>query len=173
MTRPGWDRYFMNIAHEVGKRMTCDRVSRGIGAVLVANQCHIIGTGYGGSPPGAPHCDEVGHLMVNGHCVRTIHAEVNALAHCARHGVATAATTLYVTTQPCFNCAKLLVAGGVQQVIFEDLYHHLDETARVLELEKAVDIRFYRLTLRDERWPLHDSRSEGVQYLFRAVDGTV
>ena len=82
--RPDWDSYFMKIANAVSERSTCDRAQ--VGCVLVLEK-RILTTGFNGSPTGQPHCDEVGHLMVEGHCVRTIHAETNAIIQAALHGV--------------------------------------------------------------------------------------
>src|SRR3989344_2894887 len=83
--RPSWEEYFLNIATMVASRSTWER--RRVGAVVVKNK-NILSTGYNGSSRGLPHCDEVGHELVAGHCVRTIHAEANALVQAARHGTA-------------------------------------------------------------------------------------
>ena len=83
--RVSWDEYFMRIAKEVSTRATCSR--KLVGAVIVSNDRHILSTGYNGSIPGTPHCDDVGHLMENSHCVRTCHAEANAVSQAARNGV--------------------------------------------------------------------------------------
>ncbi len=82
--RPSWDDYFMSITFQVAKRSTCDRAQ--VGAIIVKDR-RILTTGYNGAPAGLPHCDEVGHLMINGHCVRTLHAEQNAIIQAALHGV--------------------------------------------------------------------------------------
>jgi len=99
--RPEWDSYFMKIAYAVSERSTCDRAL--VGCVLVLDK-RILTTGFNGSPAGQPHCDEEGHLMVDGHCVRTIHAETNAIIQAALHGVSTKGATCYVTHLPCINC---------------------------------------------------------------------
>lgn len=88
--RPDWDSYFMKIAHAVSERSTCDRAF--VGAVLVLDK-RILTTGFNGSPAGQPHCDEIGHLLVDGHCARTIHAETNAIIQAALHGVSTRGST--------------------------------------------------------------------------------
>ena len=82
--RPEWDIYFMKIAHVVALRSTCDRAF--VGTVMVLDK-RILTTGFNGSPAGLPHCDEIGHLIVDGHCVRTIHAEANAIIQAALHGI--------------------------------------------------------------------------------------
>jgi len=117
--RPSWDEYFMRIASEVAQRSTCDRAQ--VGAVVVKDK-RILTTGYNGSPRGLPHCSEAGHLMVDGHCVRTIHAEQNALLQGALHGVALAGGTVYVTHQPCLNCAKMIINAGIVRVVFTRAY---------------------------------------------------
>ena len=75
--RVTWNEYFMAIAEQVASRSTCDR--KHIGAVIVRDKT-ILSTGYNGSLRGSPHCDEAGHDIENGHCVRTVHAEANAVA---------------------------------------------------------------------------------------------
>lgn len=103
----------------VAKRATCTR--RQVGAVLVRDK-RIITTGYNGSPPGMPHCTDVGCRMHEGHCIRTIHAEQNAIVQAALHGVSTQGATCYVTATPCVTCAKLLVAAGIVRVVYGEKY---------------------------------------------------
>lgn len=118
--RPSWDEYFMTMARDfVSKRATCLR--RKVGAVLVRDK-RILTTGYNGSPPGMPHCTEVGCQMVDGHCVRCIHAEQNAIVQAALHGISTKGATCYISAAPCIHCAKLLVAAGVVRVVFGEDY---------------------------------------------------
>ncbi len=117
--RPTWNEYFMNIAHEVAKRSTCERAQ--VGAVIVRDK-RILTTGYNGSPRGLPHCTEVGCLMENGHCVRTIHAEQNAIIQAALHGVITEGAIIYVTHQPCFNCAKTIINAGISEIVYDKEY---------------------------------------------------
>ncbi|WEV36710.1 deaminase [Lactobacillus sp. ESL0677] len=115
-----WKQYFMMQALVIAQRSTCDRAL--VGNVLVKDN-RIIGTGYNGSVTGAPHCDDVGHQLVDGHCVRTIHSEMNSLIQCARNGVSTDNTEIYVTHFPCYNCAKSLVQAGVKKVNYYFDYH--------------------------------------------------
>lgn len=115
MTRPTWDAYFLQLAAMAAARSTCDRAN--VGAVLVRDR-RILATGYNGSPSGMAHCDEAGHWMVDGHCVRTIHAEQNAILQCAITGVSTVGATLYCTHNPCRHCAKLLVQAGVIRIVY-------------------------------------------------------
>ena len=117
--RPDWDSYFMKIANAVSERSTCDRAQ--VGCVLVLDK-RILTTGFNGSPAGQPHCDEVGHLIVEGHCVRTIHAETNAIIQAALHGVSTKGATCYVTHYPCMNCAKALVNAGISRLVYSNPY---------------------------------------------------
>lgn len=134
MSRPSWPSYFMEIAHVVSKRGTCDR--KRVGAILVVNN-HIVSTGYNGSIPGLPHCDDVGHDMKDGHCVRTMHAEANAVAQAALLGRSLKDAALYCNTFPCWNCYKLLATAGVTEVYFDDEYRK-DE--RVVEAAKATGV---------------------------------
>ena len=117
--RPEWDTYFLRIAQVVGERSTCDRAH--VGCVLVVDK-RILTTGYNGSPTGQEHCDDVGHLLVDGHCVRTIHAETNAIIQAALHGVSTKGATCYVTHYPCLNCTKALINAGIIRLVYETAY---------------------------------------------------
>ncbi len=123
--RPSWDEYFMDIAFTVATRSTCDRAH--VGAVLVRDR-RILATGYNGAPAGLPHCDEAGHLMIDGHCVRTLHAEQNAIIQAALHGINTEGATAYVTHQPCLTCAKMIINAGVRRVVYAGNYP--DENSR-------------------------------------------
>ena len=123
--RPDWDSYFMKIALAVSERSTCDRAF--VGCVLVREK-RILTTGFNGSPAGQPHCDEDGHLMVEGHCVRTIHAETNAIIQAALHGISTKDATCYVTHFPCINCTKVLINAGITRLVYGNSYR-IDENA--------------------------------------------
>ncbi len=123
--RPTWDSYFINIALAVAERSTCDRAQ--VGAVLVRDK-RILTTGFNGSPSGLPHCDTAGHLLVDGHCVRTIHAETNAIIQAALHGVSTKDATCYVTHFPCINCTKTLINAGIAEIVYLNDYR-IDDNA--------------------------------------------
>jgi dCMP deaminase len=123
--RPDWDSYFMKIAYAVSERSTCDRAF--VGSVMVLEK-RILTTGFNGSPKGQPHCDEIGHLMVDGHCVRTIHAETNAIIQAALHGVSTKGATCYVTHFPCISCTKAVINAGIDRLVFSTAYR-IDENA--------------------------------------------
>ena len=132
--RPDWDSYFMKIAYAVSERSTCDRAF--VGSVLVLEK-RILTTGFNGSPSGQPHCEEIGHLMVDGHCVRTIHAETNAIIQAALHGVSTRGATCYVTHFPCINCTKALINAGITRLVYNSAYR-MDENA--LDFLKMAEI---------------------------------
>ncbi len=109
----------MNIGREVATRATCDR--KHVGAVIVREKI-ILATGYNGSIRGLPHCDEVGHLMEDGHCVRTVHAEANALVQAARNGVGIDGSAIYVTASPCWSCFRLIANAGIVRIVFGEFY---------------------------------------------------
>lgn len=143
--RPSWDEYFLEIAKLVGTRGTCDRGRNG--AVIVKNK-RILTSGYVGSPMGMPHCDEAGHLMsdvvnpdgsISKHCVRTLHAEQNAIIQAALHGISTDGSTLYVKFEPCFTCAKMLINAGIKRVVCQKKYHAADLTRKFFN-EAGVEI---------------------------------
>ncbi len=117
--RVSWHDYFMNIARQVATRSTCDR--KHIGAVIVRDKT-ILSTGYNGSLRGAPHCDETGHDMENGHCMRTVHAEANAVAQAAKHGIMIDNAELYVTASPCLTCFKLVANAGISVIYYLEFY---------------------------------------------------
>ena len=134
-TRGSWNDYFMAIANEVATRSTCDR--KHVGAVIVRDKS-ILATGYNGSVRGLPHCDDVGHLMEDGHCVRTVHAECNAVAQAARNGVRVDGAGIYVTANPCWGCFTLLVNAGIVAVYFGDTYRI--GGSRIFEAAKALGV---------------------------------
>jgi len=132
-TRKPWDQYFMDIAQMVATRATCDR--KHVGAVLVRDRI-ILSTGYNGSIRGMPHCDEAGHMMENGHCVATIHAEANAILQAARNGVRTDECDIYTTASPCWPCFKLIANSGMKRIVFGEFYR--DE--RIFEVAGKIGI---------------------------------
>lgn len=138
MSRLPWDEYFMGLAKLAAVRSTCPRAS--VGCVLVLDR-QVIATGYNGSAPGMPHCDDEGCEMVASHCVRTIHAEVNAVGQAAKRGIATEGATAYVTHTPCIHCQEVLVSAGVKQVIAEERYGDTELFPRIREL-KGLSITY-------------------------------
>ncbi len=123
LPRVSWDEYFMSIAVQVATRATCDR--KHVGAVIVRNRT-ILSTGYNGSPRGLPHCDDVGHEMkdMGGRqsCIRTVHAEANAITQAARTGTAIEGAELYTTASPCYDCLKMIVNSGIKKVVCLEFY---------------------------------------------------
>ncbi|MGO2673530.1 MAG: deoxycytidylate deaminase [Lactobacillus delbrueckii] len=115
-----WKQYFMMQALVIAQRSTCDRAL--VGSVLVKDK-RILSTGYNGSVSGQDHCDDVGHQLVDGHCVRTIHSEMNSLISCAKNGVSTDDMEIYVTHFPCYNCTKHLLQAGVIKINYYFDYH--------------------------------------------------
>jgi len=108
------------------ERATCPRMHCGC---VIVKERYVLSTGYNGSLPGLDHCEDVGCLVVDGHCVRTNHAEMNALAQAAKHGVSLDGSTAYVTNLPCTTCAKALIAAGIRRVVvFSDYHGTLAET---------------------------------------------
>jgi dCMP deaminase len=137
--RPTWDEYFMEVADTVSKRATCDRGKSG--CVIVRNK-QILVTGYVGSPKGLPHCDEAGHLMKKvvhedgsstDHCVRTVHAEQNAICQAARLGISLEGSTLYCRMTPCRTCAMMIINCGIVRVVCERKYHAGSESEKMFK----------------------------------------
>lgn len=133
--RTGWDRYFMDIAEQVSSRATCKR--KLVGAVLVRDRT-ILSTGYNGSVKGMAHCTDVGCMMEEGHCVRTVHAEANAIIQAAKNGVSINGATIYTTASPCWWCFKLIVNSGVERIVFGELYR--DHRIKKFAFEARVSL---------------------------------
>lgn len=140
--RPSWDQYFLKVAMLVSERATCPRMH--CGCVLVRNK-RILATGYNGSIPGGEHCNDVGCWIVDNHCIRTIHAEMNAILQCSVHGVSTKGATAYVTNMPCTNCSKALIAAGIKEVVIFSDYH--DTQAE--EFFKMSKVKLRRIKMPD------------------------
>lgn len=136
--RASWDQYFMDIARQVATRATCDR--KHVGAVLVRDRT-ILSTGYNGSIRGLPHCDEVGHLMENGHCVATVHAEANAIIQAAKNGVGIDGATIYTTASPCWPCFKLIANSGCVRIVYGEFYRD----PRIFEFATKLGIELFGL----------------------------
>lgn len=123
--RLSYDSYFMKIAEVVASRSSCNR--KNVGAVIVVNKT-LVSTGYNGAPRGMPHCDDpgVGHLLVEmggrASCVRSVHAEVNAIAQAARTGVRVEGGTLHTTASPCYECLKVIINAGIIKVVCKEFY---------------------------------------------------
>lgn len=138
-SRVDWHTYFMNIARQAATRSTCDR--KHVGAVIVRDKT-ILSTGYNGSIRGMPHCDDVGHIMENGHCVATVHAEANAIIQAAKNGAKIEGAELYTTASPCWNCFKLIANAGIVAVYYGEFYRDERSLAIAGQLGiKLVDLR--------------------------------
>jgi dCMP deaminase len=138
--RPSWDEYFMEIANTVAKRATCDR---GRSGCVIARDKQLLVSGYVGSPKGLPHCDEVGHQLkkmihedgsITQHCVRTVHAEQNAICQAAKLGISLQGATLYCRMTPCRTCAMIIINCGIVRVICEKKYHAGAESEEMFKL---------------------------------------
>jgi dCMP deaminase len=138
--RPSWDEYFMGLVEEVARRATCDR---GRAGCIIVKDKRIMATGYVGSPPGLPHCDEAGHLLrrvidedgtERQHCVRTTHAEQNAICQAARYGIPLDGGTLYCKMEPCRVCAMLIISVGIRRVVARRRYHAAQDTREMFRL---------------------------------------
>ncbi len=137
--RPSWDDYFMEVANSVAKRGTCDR---GRSGCVIVKDKQLLASGYVSSPTKFPHCDDVGHKMkklthedgkVTQHCVRTIHAEQNALVQAAKKGISVDGGTLYIKMTPCRVCTMLLINAGIKRVYCEYKYHDGRESERMFK----------------------------------------
>lgn len=147
-TRPSWDEYFMEICRTVAKRATCDR---GRSGCVITKNNRILVTGYVGSPAGLPHCDEVGHQLkkmvhedgaVTQHCVRTVHAEQNAICQAAKNGISIDGATLYCKMTPCRTCAMLIINCGIKRVVCEKRYH---DSADSLAMFQQAEVEIVHL----------------------------
>ncbi|MDR3192921.1 MAG: cytidine/deoxycytidylate deaminase family protein [Treponema sp.] len=137
--RPSWDEYFMEVCEAISKRATCDR---GRSGCVIARDNQILVTGYVGAPAGLPHCDEVGHQLkkmlhedgsITTHCVRTVHAEQNAICQAAKRGIAIGGSTLYCRMTPCRTCAMLIINCGIVRVVCQRRYHDAEDSEKMFE----------------------------------------
>ncbi len=133
--RIDWDQYFMIQAALLASRSTCNRLS--VGAVLVRDK-RIIAGGYNGSVAGDAHCIDEGCYLRDGHCVRTIHAEMNALLQCAKFGVSADGASIYVTDFPCLQCTKSLLQTGIKEINYIRNYHNDDYAMKLLKLKNVA-----------------------------------
>ena len=145
--RPSWDDYFLEVAHVIAKRATCDRGRVGC---VIARDRQLLVTGYAGAPAGLAHCDEVGHQMKTmvhedgretQHCVRTVHAEQNAICQAAKLGIAIGGATLYCRMTPCRTCAMLIINCGIVRVVCERKYH-AGEESEVMFRQAGIELEY-------------------------------
>lgn len=153
--RPSWDQYFLGMANYVGSRATCDR---GRSGCVIVRDKRVISTGYVGSPPGLPHCDDVGHdmhMVINEdgtkseHCIRTIHAEQNAMIQAARFGVSLEGATIYCKMTLCHVCAKLAISAGIRRIVAEQDYH---ASKRSQEMFKKSGVKLEIINKKTEKY---------------------
>lgn len=146
--RPSWDEYFMELANAAAKRATCDR---GRSGCVIVKDKQILVTGYVGAPTGLSHCDEVGHLFKKTihedgnetmHCVRTVHAEQNAICQAAKRGISLDGATLYCRMTPCRVCAMLIINCGIKRVVCEKKYHAGVESEEMFN-QAGIEIEFF------------------------------
>lgn len=145
--RPSWDEYFMEVCNSIAKRATCDRGRVGC---VIARDNQILATGYAGAPSGLPHCDEAGHQLkklvhedgtVTQHCMRTVHAEQNAICQAARRGISIHGATVYCRMTPCRTCAMMIINCGVARIVCERRYHAGSESEAMFA-QAGVAIEF-------------------------------
>ena len=139
MDRIKWDEYFMAQSHLLALRSTCQRLS--VGATIVKDN-RIIAGGYNGSVAGEVHCIDVGCLIEDGHCIRTIHAEQNALYYCAKEGISVKNCSIYVTHFPCLNCTKAIIQAGIKHIYYRTGYR-IDEYA--IKLLQSSNVLYTKL----------------------------
>lgn len=146
--RPSWDEYFMDLANTAARRATCDR---GRSGCVIVRDKQLLVTGYVGSPMGLPHCDEEGHLFkkvihedghITNHCVRTVHAEQNAITQAARRGIALDRSTLYCKMTPCRTCAMLIINCGIVRVVCEKKYHAGGESEQMFK-DAGIELIYF------------------------------
>jgi dCMP deaminase len=146
--RPSWDEYFMEVARTIAKRATCDR---GRSGCVIARNRQLLVTGYVGSPKGLPHCDDVGHLMkkvihdddsISQHCMRTVHAEQNAICQAAKLGISIDGATVYCKMTPCRTCAMLIINSGITRVVCEKKYHRGEESEQMFK-ESGIELEYF------------------------------
>ena len=151
-SRPDWDRYFLDLCEAIAARATCDRGKCG---ALVVKDKRIITTGYVGVPAGLPHCNEAGHDMrkvfnndgeVTQHCVRTLHAEQNAIIQAARFGIPLEDSTLFCKMTPCRTCAMMIINAGIKRVVCEKRYHADADTIRMFQ-EAGIELKIMNNTI--------------------------
>jgi dCMP deaminase len=145
--RLSWDDYFLELADAASKRATCGRARSG--CVIVKDR-QVLATGYVGSPAGLPHCDEVGHLMkkviqengeITSHCVRTVHAEQNAICQAAKRGVSIEGASAYQRMTPCRTCAMLYINCGIKRIVCERKYQLASESENLLN-EAGIKLEY-------------------------------
>src|SRR5699024_1119486 len=157
VNRISWEQYFMAQAQVVALRSTCTRLM--VGAIIVREN-RIISSGYNGSVADGDHCIDNGCYLVDGHCVRTVHAEANAILQCAKFGVEKNNTVLYVTHFPCLQCTKQLIQAGIKKIYYEKDYRNHELAIQLLQ-ESQVEIEQVTLTDVSVQFESTIERSDG------------
>lgn len=142
--RKNWDEYFMDIARQVSTRATCPR--KHVGAVIVKDKT-LLSTGYNSAIRGAEHCEDVGCMMEDGHCVRVVHAEANAIIQAAKNGVMIDGASIYTLASPCWPCFKLIANAGIKKIVFKEFYR--DE--RIFKAAEMAGIELIKFEVKDEQ----------------------
>ncbi|KRK72406.1 hypothetical protein FD49_GL000514 [Latilactobacillus sakei subsp. sakei DSM 20017 = JCM 1157] len=143
--RMPWNQYFMLQSVLLSMRSTCPRLF--VGALVIRNR-RIIAGGYNGSVAHEDHCIDVGCLMRDGHCLRTIHAEMNALTQCAKFGVQTEGAEIYVTHFPCLQCTKLIIQAGISKIHYQKDYHNDPYALKLIE-KSGIELDQVNLSVDD------------------------
>lgn len=143
--RMSWQEYYANQSLLLASRSTCTRLS--VGALIVRDN-RVIASGYNGSVSGETHCIDEGCLIQEGHCVRTIHAEVNAVLQCAKYGIATQGSEVYVTHFPCLNCTKTLIQAGIKRINYIEDYRN---NPYALELLAKSQVELHKVDIKTDR----------------------
>lgn len=137
MSKKNWHQYFMEITEKVSERATCDR--KYVEAVIVKDK-RILATGFNGSMSKAQECDTSGHMIENDHCVRTIHAELNAIIQCAKFGISCQGASIYINTFPCWSCFKIMVNSGIEIIYYRDEYN-IEDKVTLHALQLGIEMR--------------------------------
>jgi dCMP deaminase len=157
MERITWNQFFMAQCHLLALRSTCTRLA--VGATIVRDK-RIIAGGYNGSIAGDEHCIDHGCYVVDNHCVRTVHAEMNALLQCSKYGTSTHGADLYVTHFPCLPCTKSIIQAGIKTVYYATDYKNNSYALTLFEKAGVTveHVPFYERKvdfLRDEKLALY------------------
>ncbi|WP_141431453.1 ComE operon protein 2 [Bacillus sp. 03113] len=157
MERISWDQYFMAQSHLLALRSTCTRLT--VGATIVRDK-RIIAGGYNGSITGGEHCIDEGCLVIDNHCVRTIHAEMNAILQCAKFGVPTDHADIYVTHFPCLQCCKAIIQAGIKTVYYaQDYKNH----PYAIELFEKAGVKIEQVEVKEVM--IEEKREEKTQFI--------
>lgn len=167
MERISWDQYFMAQSHLLALRSTCSRLA--VGATIVRDN-RIIAGGYNGSVSGSDHCIDVGCYVVDDHCIRTIHAEINALLQCAKFGVPSEGAHIYVTHFPCVHCSKALIQAGIKKIYYATDYKN---HPYALELFNEANVQTHHVELEEMSLdPQHLKKMSFTAMLLEKLEGS-